>query len=530
VRGRARVWVLAGVLAASVVGATGRVGGQEDGPAKAPARPLVLVSKNFEESRLLAEMFAQLIERETTLSVERRFNLAGTQVCLEAVRTGAADLYPEYTGTGLVSILGLPAETDRAKVLATVRREFAAKWDLVWLAPLGFENSFAIALRQETAQRLGVTTLSGLGPRSKELRAGLGLEFVQRPDGYPGLQETYGLDFGEVRALQHALKYQAAGAGEIDALDVYTTDGEIARHGLVVLDDDRRFFPPYEAAPLVRGATLRAHPEIAVALARLAGVLDETRMRRWNLALQEQTATVEEVAEQALAELGLIDAAVRSTESSARDLGLLPYLWQERAELWGHTLEHLALVLVSLLLAAVVGLPLGIGLERHPRFAEPILRAIGLLQTIPSIALLAFMIPLLGIGARPAIAALFLYALLPIVRNAYVGVSEADPVASDSAWALGMTRGQVLREVRLPLAAPTILAGIRTAAVINVGTATLAAFIGAGGLGVPIVSGIQMANATVILSGALPAAGLALIVDGVLAAIERNVRPKGVRA
>jgi osmoprotectant transport system permease protein len=264
-----------------------------------------------------------------------------------------------------------------------------------------------------------------------------------------------------------------------------------------------------------------------VALDLLAGVLDEEQMRRWNLSLQEQEITVEQAAQSALEELGLIGAKAVPLVSH-RGKALPMYLLGERTYLARKALEHLGLVSASLLLAILAAVPLGLYLERQRARAEWTIRGIGLLQTIPSIALLAFMIPVLGIGARPAIAALFLYSLYPIVRNTYSGVRDADPAAVEAAWALGMTRGQILREIRLPLAAPIIMAGLRTAAVINVGTATLAAFIGAGGLGEPIVSGLQLSDTTIILSGALPAAVLALLVDGFLATIERLVRPQGL--
>ncbi|MCC7142106.1 MAG: ABC transporter permease subunit [Candidatus Eisenbacteria bacterium] len=489
----------------------------------------MVASKNFEESRLLAELFARVIETRTNLTVERRMNLAGTQVCLDALRSGAIDLYPEYTGTGLVSILGQPSRTDRAEVLSVVRGEFLQRWDLVWLAPLGFENSFELAVRREVADRLAITSISGLAAHAGELRAGFGPEFIERDDGYPGLGRVYGLHFSEARSLQHALKYEAAGTGKVDVIDVYTTDGRIAKYDLRVLNDDRSFFPPYEAAPLVRASTLNAHPEVGAALNLLTGVLDEESMRGWNLRLQEEGASVEEVAAAALQALGLSDAT-RAPIRSTRPTSLFAYLWAERGDLLRRIGEHLGMVIISLILAILVAVPLGVGLERRRAWADWVIRSTGVLQTIPSIALLAFMIPVLGVGAAPAIAALFLYSLYPIIQSSYTGVREVDPAAVDAAWALGMTRGQILRRIRLPLALPIIVSGIRTAAVINVGTATLAAFIGAGGLGEPIVSGLQMSNTIVILSGALPAALLALMVDTLLGICARALRPAGLES
>jgi osmoprotectant transport system permease protein len=499
-------------------------------PARAADR-IVVGSKNFEESRLLAEMFAQLLEARTDLEVERRLGLAGTQVCFEALRTGAIDLYPEYTGTGLVSILSEEAEGGASETLRRVRGEFLSRWDLWWLAPLGFENSWEIAVPKELAEREKLRTISDLARISGRLRGGFGHEFVGREDGLLGLERTYGLRFASVQPLQQALQYQAAGDRRIDAMDAYTTDARLLRYGLVVLEDDRGFFPPYDAAPLVRGATLRRHPEVGNVLGLLAGAFDEDRMRALNFRLQEKGESETVVARDALRELGLLEGGEARTEASRPAPSSLPaYLWAERSAIGRRTLEHLALSAIALALGILVAVPLGLWLERTRRGAETVIRLLGLFQTVPSLALLAFFVPFLGIGSVPAIVALWVYSLFPIVRNTYTGVRDADPRAVEAATALGMTPGQVLRLVRLPLAAPVILAGIRTAAVLTVGTATLAAFIGAGGLGEPIVTGLQLANTRMILSGAIPAALLAFLVDGTLGWVERALRPAGLEA
>lgn len=497
-------------------------------PARAADR-LVVGSKNFEESRLLAEMFAQLLEARTDLPIERRLGLAGTQVCFEALRTGAIDVYPEYTGTGLVSILNAEATGDAVATLRRVRSEFLGRWDLWWLAPLGFENSWEIAVPQELAEREKLRTISDLARISGRLRGGFGHEFVGREDGLLGLERTYGLRFASVQPLQQTLQYQAAGDRRIDAMDAYTTDARLLRYRLVVLEDDKAFFPPYDAAPLVRGATLARHPEVGTVLGLLAGAFDEDRMRALNFRLQEKGESEVIVARDALRELGLLDLdEVDAPEDARPASGFLDTLWTERSAIGRRTLEHLTLSALALALGILVSVPLGLWLERTRRGAEAVIRLLGLFQTVPSLALLAFFVPFLGIGIVPALAALWLYSLFPMVRNTYTGVRDADPRAVEAATALGMTPGQVLRQVRLPLAAPILLAGIRTAAVITVGTATLAAFIGAGGLGEPIVTGLQLANTNLILSGAIPAAALALVVDGVLGWVERKLRPAGL--
>ena len=492
----------------------------------APARPIAVASKPFGESFLLAEMFAQLLEARH-FTVDRRLGLGATEIAFKALRTNAIDVYPEYTGTGLLAILGERPSPDPRQVFRQVAREFRARYGVRWLPPLGFQNTYAIAVRRETARRLSLATLSDLARVSRTLRAGLTPDFIGRADGLPGLEQAYGLRFGSVRALLAAVKYQALAAGEIDVIDGYSTDGFIARYDLVVLDDDQHFFPPYEAAALVSPALQRDAPAAVAALTELSGLLTETDMRRLNQRIEVDGIPVPRVAAAALLNLGLTRAGPvesRATEDTSRP-GVLPYLWSQRSTILSLTLRHLLLVGVSLAGAIAVALPLGLALERGRRAAESVIRGVGLLQTLPSIALLAFMIPLLGIGVVPALVALFLYSLYPILRNTYTGVRDAAPEAVGAAWALGMTPRQVLRYVRLPLAAPIIMAGIRTAAVINVGTATLAAFIGAGGLGDPIAVGLALSDTRMILSGALPAALLALMVDAVLGASERLVTP-----
>jgi osmoprotectant transport system permease protein len=493
-------------------------------------RSVIVASKPFGESYLLAEMFSQLLEARG-LRVDRRPGLGATEIAFKALRSGAIDMYPEYTGTGLLAILGEPPLGNAAAVYQRVSSEFRTRFGVRWLAPLGFQNSYAIAVRRSTADSLHLSTLSDLARVSGSVQAGLTADFVGRADGLPGLQRAYGMHFRNVRPLGPAVKYQALAAGQVDVIDGYSTDGLIARYDLVVLTDDRHFFPPYEAAALVSGRLVSEMPDAVIALSELSGRLDEPRMRALNKRVEVDGASVAVVAREALAALGLITAAASAkdptTATSHRTTreSLGAYVASQRAVVARLTARHIELVTISLLVAIVIALPLGVLLERSPARAEAIIRAVGVLQTLPGIALLAFMIPLLGIGVVPALVALVLYSLYPIVRNTYTGVRDADPAAVGAARALGMTDAQILRHVRLPLAAPVIMAGVRTAAVIDVGTATLAAFIGAGGLGEPIVAGLALSDTRMILSGAIPAALLAIAVDGGLALVERRVRP-----
>jgi osmoprotectant transport system permease protein len=517
------------VIGAVVVGLFLAVAGSAPGQAPPSGRPVVVGTKPFGESYLLGEIFAQILEARG-IAATRRFGLGGTEIVFPALRQGAIDVFPEYTGTGLLVILKAPLERDPARVYDIVSREFARQYDVRWLAPLGFENTYAMSVRTEMAERLGLRTLSDFARVSGEMRAGFTADFIGLPDGLPGLREAYGLAPKSVSALAVAVKYQALVEGAVDIIDAYSTDGRLDQYPLTVLEDDRRVFPPYDAAAVVRGALVRERPEAAAALAELSGRLDVRRMRRLNARLEVNGEDVAVVARDALAELGLTTSAPAATAPDTdRSGSLAAYLWQRRAAIAAMSLRHLWLAGVSLALAIAGGLAIGIAIARS-RWAEPVTRAVGLLQTIPGIALLAFMLPLLGIGAVPAIVALCLYSLYPIVRAAVTGLGEADRGAVEAARALGMTAAQVRRHVRVPLAVPAMMAGIRTAAVINVGTATLAAFVGAGGLGDPIVAGLALADSRMILSGAIPAAILALVVDLLLGLAQRVLTPAALRA
>ena len=516
--------------------------GQEDGSGPGVAAeedalfPVVVASKPFGESYLLGEIFAQLLEARD-IPVRRRLGLGATEIAFQAIRSGSADVYPEYTGTGLLAVLGQEPSGGPRDVFRRVATAFRERWGVRWLPPLGFENTYAVAVRRETAERHGLRTLSDLAAVSDSLVGGFSPDFIGREDGLPGLREAYGMRFGEVRSLLQAVKYEALAAGRVDVIDGYATDGFIERYDLTVLEDDRGFFPPYEAAPVVSRRLWERRPGAVRALSELGGLLDTPTMRTLNRRVEVDGEPLARVARDALLRLELVEPE-GDAEGSASGEGLeatdasgssfVAYLWERRGDLAGMTARHLLLVGLSLAAAVTLAVPLGLGLERARRSAEGVIRGVGVLQTLPSIALLAFMIPLLGIGVLPALVALFLYSLFPILRNTYTGVRDADPVAVDAARALGMTPVQILARVRLPLAAPVIMAGIRTAAVINVGTATLAAFIGAGGLGDPIVSGLALSDTRMILSGAVPAALLALAVDGLLALTEGAVAPEGL--
>ena len=528
-RGRAVAWGGAVVVTALTVLMTSPVSEARQAVVPDPGRPVVVGSKPFGESYLLAELFAQILEARG-VAVRRTFGLGGTEIIFPALQQGAIDVFPEYTGTGLLVILKAPPASDPAVVFDTVSREFARQFDARWLAPLGFENTYAMSIRTEMAERLGLRTLSDFAKVSGEMRAGFTADFIGLPDGLPGLRAAYGLAPKTVSALAPAVKYQALVDGRVDIIDAYSTDGLLARYPLTVLADDQHFFPPYDAAAVVRGAVARERPAAVAALSELSGRLDVTRMRALNARVEVNGEPVALVARDALIDLGLVAGSTgAATPASARqETSLARYLWDRRMAIAAMSARHLWLAGVSLAGAILVGVSGGVALSRT-RWAEPVTRGVGVLQTVPGIALLAFMLPVLGIGTAPAVAALFLYSLYPIVRNTVTGVRSADRGVIDAAEALGMTPWQVLTWVRVPLAIPVIMAGVRTAAVINVGTATLAAFVGGGGLGDPIVAGLALADSRMVLSGAIPAAALAVLVDVSLAGVQRALTPGALR-
>lgn len=472
--------------------------------------PIRIASKNFNESYLLSEISAQLLESRG-YKVRRQFGLGGTLICYGALTNDQIDLYIEYTGTITQAIL----KRSDALSLAAIREEIPA--DLELLQPFGFNNTYALTMRAEQADSLGLTTISDL-VAAPELRVVVSHEFLERNDGWPGLKATYGFTTTP-SGIEHGLAYQALADGAIDVTDAYSTDGELARYNLRMLEDDRAFFPEYLALPLVRKDLPQGAKEV---LLELADTLTASSMQALNAQVlvgsDKGEADIAATAQKFLVAQGMISSTDLSSTSSR--------MWRG---LWRNTLRHLQLTLIALGFAVVVGVGVGLLVFRNSNVASAVVYLCGLLQTIPSIALLALMIPLLGIGLLPAIVALFLYALLPILRNTVVALGTIDPELVRTAKAIGLSRSERMRHVLVPMALPNIFAGVRTAAVISVGTATLAAFIGAGGLGDPIVTGLSLNDTNLILQGAIPAACLAMGIELGFEVLERFVIPEPLR-
>ncbi len=487
--------------------------------------PLVVGSKRFTESYLLGEIVRQTLQQQG-IAAEHRQGLGNTGILEQALAGGAVDLYPEYTGTIVRELLKRDAAP--TQVGLPELNQWLAPRGLKAAVPLGFNNSYALAMSEARAAALGIERISDLTkPGAAGLRLGLSHEFMARGDGWPALRVAYGLPQSTPNGLDHGLAYEAVKAGTVDLIDVYATDAKVGRYGLRVLIDDRRFFPRYDAVLLMRAA-VDPRP-----LERLAGAIDNATMTAMNAQVELDGLSFEEVARRFLTRQtagGGASAPGSTAPPTASDRRAPTFMQRlfggDFLRLGG---QHLVLVFGSLSVAIAVGVPLGIAAWRRPRLAGAILGAVAVLQTVPSLALLAFLIALLGqIGLVPALLALFLYALLPIVRNTHAGLLGVPAGLAQAAASLGMTPRQSLRAVQLPLALPTLLAGVKTAAVINVGTATMAAFIGAGGFGERIVAGLAVNDNATMLAGALPAAVLALLVQAGFDAVERHlVRGRG---
>ena len=470
------------------------------------AEPVLVGSKKFTESYVLAEIAKRAIEN-AGVPTEHRQGMGGTIILWQALRSDQIGLYPEYTGTIGEEILKTPPTTTPTEMRAQL-----AKFGVGMTGELGFNNTYALVMQRTAAEQKQIRRISDLR-NHPELKFGLTHEFLDRRDGWRPLADKYQLPTQNIVGIDHGLGYEALRNGSIDVKDAYSTDAKIGDNDLVVLEDDLQFFPQYKAVFLYR---LTLPPNVIAILRSMEGKLDEKRMIQLN-AEAERTKNYARAAD-----LYFRDAASPQTRSIGESFA---------HKLWRWTSRHLELAGISLLLSILVGVPLGIAASRGGALGQVILSVTGAIQTIPSLALLALLVPVpfFGISPRTAIAALFLYGLLPIVRNTATGLQDIAQPIRESAIALGLEPSARLWKIYLPIASRTILGGIKTSAVINIGTATLAALIGAGGLGEPILSGLNLNDHVTILEGAIPAAVLALLVQWSFDLLDRLLIPKGLR-
>ena len=501
------------------------------------ADTLHIGSKRFTESYVLGEILTRTAS-SSGVRAEHMKGLGNTAIVFAALRSGSIDMYPEYLGTIDQEILKqtVPAAastssaaTDASSASPTSQASLQAinarlaPMGLGVAVPLGFNNTYALAMKNTDAQARGIRTLSDL-LKTPQLTFGLSHEFIGRADGWPGMARRYGLPQKPI-GLDHGIAYEALSKGRVDVIDIYTTDAKIAQLGLTVLQDDLRYFPRYDAVLLYRLDVATRFPPAWAAIGQLQGQITPSEMIAMNAAVEIDGKSFAAVAQDFISRgrhtVGVAAAAAPAT--SARS-SFLEKLFDD--SLWRLTRQHLTLVLLSVSAAALVGIPLGVLAAFIPRLEQTVMAGVGILQTVPSLALLAMLIPLLGqIGTLPALIALFLYALLPIVRNTCTGVSHVPHGLRMAALALGLSKLDRLLHIELPLAMPVILAGLKTAAIMSVGTATIAAFIGAGGYGERIAIGLALNDNGMLLAGAIPAAVLAILTQLGFELVERRLRP-----
>ena len=471
------------------------------------ADAIVVGSKAFTEGYVLGEIAAQTLESATKMPVTRKLGMGSTGIVFEALKSGAIDVYSDYTGTLAEAILKRPD----LKSIAEIQRALLAM-DLMMSAPLGFDDTYALAVKESYAEEHGLNSISDLVRVQSGIRAAFSYEFMDRKDGYQGMAAAYRLHIAaqKVSRMEHSLTFQAIDDGAVDLIDLYSTDAKIEKSHLRVLKDDRGYFPVYQAVWVARKAFTEQHPQAWQALLDLQGSISERAMTSMNAQADIQHVSFAKIAAQFLG------------AEAPRSQSL-------RSSIWQRTREHLWLVGIALLFSVLIGIPLGLAAVRFHAAGQGILIASALIQTVPSLALLCFLIPLFGVGMKPALAALCMYSLLPVVLNTFTGIRSVDPKHVENARAFGLTRRQVLLRIVLPLASPTILAGIKTATIVSIGTATLAALVGAGGYGAPIVSGLSLNDVPTILTGAIPAALMALIAYALFEVLGLLLIPAGLR-
>jgi len=476
--------------------------------AMAADKAIVVGSKIFTEGYVLGEVAAQTIEASSPpVPVIRKLGMGSTGILFQSLSSGAIDVYADYTGTLTEAIIKNPNLKSQREIQAAL-----GKLNLVMSEPLGFNNTYALAVRESFARQNNVRTISDLARLKTPVRAAFSYEFMDRADGWPGLAAAYhfALPPKSVNRMEHSLTYQAIDQNAVDVIDVYSTDAKIRKFDLRVLDDDLAYFPVYQAVWVARKEFVQKFPAQWDVLQKLSGTIDVNTMLDMNAAADIDKKSYAEIA-----------AHFRGAQAQVSDTFT--------SRIAHRTVEHLWLVAISLLFSIVIGVPLGIAAVRYHTAGQAILLLSAMIQTVPSLALLCFLIPLFGVGTKPALVALCLYSLLPVVLNTFTGIRSIDPRHLENARAFGLNGRQILFRVTLPLASPMLLAGVKTATIVSIGTATLAALVGAGGYGAPIVSGLSLNDVPTILTGAIPAALMAWLAHGLFEVLGKILIPAGLR-
>lgn len=466
---------------------------------------VVVGSKIFTESYMLGEIAAQILEKDPTISVDRRLGIGNTGMLFEALKSGKIDVYPDYSGTLAETILKNPQLRSLPEIKTAL-----LPFGLTISDSLGFNNTYALAVKDSFAKKHHLHTISDLLTLNAPIRAAFSYEFMERADGFPGMVRKYKLPFSadQVAQMEHSLVYQAINEDAVDLIEVYSTDANIKKFHLRVLVDDLGYFPSYQAVWVARIPFTLAHPDQWESLKKYEGTINQNEMLSMNAQADFQKKSFSRIASDFL-----------GTEHLQKNTSA--------AQILERTKEHLWLVGIALLFSVVIGIPLGVIAAKFRRAGQSILIFSSLVQTIPTLALLCLLIPLLGIGLKPALVALCMYSLLPVVLNTLTGIQAIDPKHLENAKAFGLSSRQIFCKITLPLASPMMLAGLKTATIVSIGTATLAALIGAGGYGALIISGLSLNNIPTILMGAIPAAIMALLAHFIFEGLNLILIKKG---
>ena len=526
-------------------------------------KKLIIGSKIFTENILLGEIIAQLLEQNYGFQITRKFNMGGTKLLFDALKTGSIDLYPEYTGTGYAMILKESKKLSPQATYTFVQKKFLKKYQMLWSPPLGFENTYVLALRKNDSRFKNVSLNSDLEHLDFPLKIASEHEFTERKDGWklfkqsyklkkatilslnPSLmytaidnnkvdiiKQSYKLKKATILSLNPSLMYTAIDNNKVDIIVSYSTDGRIQNYQLKTLKDDKNFFPSYLASYLTTKRLIKSQPELKEAFQALEGQISPQEMRELNRQVEQLKKSLPEVASHFLLKKDLLKDIENKTKAQSLSLSqesLLSYYYKKRGYFFKILKEHLILVFTALFLALLFSFPLSLWAVYNKRVEKLLFFFVNILQTIPSMALLGALIPFLGIGFTPAITALFIYSLLHLIRNIFEGIKNIDSHSVEVSAGIGLNQWQTLRNIQIPLAMPIIIAGVRTALILLVGTATLAAFIGAGGLGDPIFRGIATLDSRLIFMGAVPACVLALFLDKSLNLVEKLLISKGLQ-
>lgn len=460
-------------------------------------------SRNFPESILVAEILSQTIEQETNYKVKKFYYLGGVNICFNALQANKIDIYPDYISSLANYIFGRDLSLKKStKDLNTA----LAEKQISFSKSLGFDNNFVLLVRKGLADEIHLQNISDL--TKEDLRYGLSHNFIARPDGLSLLEDIYKLDLHKnLKALEYNIALDALRTNKVDLIDAYSTDSRINSSEFQILKDDLNALKSYESILVYRKDLLVNFPQIKSVIKILEGSLSNQKIIELNQRIINGES-YESVANSFVAELTQ-RKALQPKSRFEEDLQSLAKAF----------VRHLQITFIAVLIALVLGLSLGILISYKENLAKLVLALASIIQTIPSLALLALLIPILGLGMPAAIMALILYGLLPIVQNTYTGIKTIAPEYIDLANSLALKESLILWRIKLPLAMPYIFAGLKTTTVICVGMATLATFVGAGGLGDLIKTGIDLGDNSLILMGAISAALLALffnfLIDGV---------------